>query len=617
MPTRRIAVIAMLLCAVGCVERLTYYCDGSGPDGVQDVAPSETSSDTSPDVGPGDAAPDLGLADAIPDASEELLPSDVLPETDPCLPDCAGKQCGEDGCGGSCGGCMRPWACQEGTCVCQPDCTDKDCGGDGCGGLCGECMGRNETCQGGVCACAADGCGEICCNPGEVCNGDGACCVPECAGKQCGSDGCGGVCGTCGDGESCFFVLCLPTQCEDGNGAAWDGCTAGQITEFQVNEVSTEGQQLPAVAALPEGGFTLAWESWNQDGLWNWGVIGHRFTSTGSSASGEFIVNSTTGGPQEACDVATLDGGGVAFVWESGNQDLDKDGVFAQVYSAEGVKLSVGDIPVNTWQTGDQRAPTVCGLAAGGFVVLWQSFGQEGATWGIYGQRFDGQGQAVGPELHVNQYEPANQHNPSLACLPGGGFVAVWESATQDGSFQGVYARLFDGAGQAASDELLVPAYTDWDQKEPAVAALSDDGFVVLWTTPYPGEDGQGIFGKRFTAAGNPLWGDFQVHTHTPGNQTAPGVAGFAAGGFVAVWESDGQDGSGKGIFGQRFDGAGDPAGQEFQVNVYNDSDQAAPVVAAFSDGSFIVAWQSLNQDGFSTGVFAQRFDPDGAKLEH
>ncbi|MBW2702771.1 MAG: hypothetical protein JRF33_18270 [Deltaproteobacteria bacterium] len=64
-----------------------------------------------------------------------------------CTPDCDGKDCGDDGCGGSCGTC--PGAldkCIEGACVCQLDCTGKDCGDDGCGGSCGTCGLENTYC---------------------------------------------------------------------------------------------------------------------------------------------------------------------------------------------------------------------------------------------------------------------------------------------------------------------------------------------------------------------------------------------------------------------------------------------------------------------------------------
>jgi len=40
---------------------------------------------------------------------------------------------------------------------------------------------------------------------------DGACCTPNCAGKECGSDGCGGSCGTCPAGDVCNASFqCVP-----------------------------------------------------------------------------------------------------------------------------------------------------------------------------------------------------------------------------------------------------------------------------------------------------------------------------------------------------------------------------------------------------------------------
>ncbi|MFH1531362.1 MAG: hypothetical protein ABIK09_11605 [Pseudomonadota bacterium] len=57
-----------------------------------------------------------------------------------CPPDCEGKECGDDGCGGECGQCLDTQACLEGACECVPDCTDKECGeNNGCGNPCGDC----------------------------------------------------------------------------------------------------------------------------------------------------------------------------------------------------------------------------------------------------------------------------------------------------------------------------------------------------------------------------------------------------------------------------------------------------------------------------------------------
>lgn len=155
-----------------------------------------------------------------------------------CVIDCAGKECGGDGCGDTCGSCPLGvvWSCSvQGQCVCTPICDGAVCGKDGCGGTCGECA-AGLVCAGGKCVnqpctpactakeCGADGCGDTCppgCSPGANCNVWGQCigCSPQCTGKQCGDDGCGGVCGQCAAGLSCSADgLCVnpPTDVAEG-----------------------------------------------------------------------------------------------------------------------------------------------------------------------------------------------------------------------------------------------------------------------------------------------------------------------------------------------------------------------------------------------------------------
>ena len=113
-----------------------------------------------------------------------------------CQPDCAGKQCGDDGCGGSCGTCGPGLACTDGACIppCFPSCQGKECGDDHC---CGECG-----------ACAP---GMVCQDPPGSCVSPDAC-VPSCMGEECGDDGCGGTCGQCPMNWYCQKGMCVP-QC--------------------------------------------------------------------------------------------------------------------------------------------------------------------------------------------------------------------------------------------------------------------------------------------------------------------------------------------------------------------------------------------------------------------
>ena len=193
-----------------------------------------------------------------------------------CVPECGEAECGDDGCGGTCGGCGDGELCtSEGSC-CEPDCVGKECGPDGCGASCGSCddmsmcqeglcqescgdgwcqMDQGEDCESCPQDCDKDTCPELICPPGYVTScvesclpktwlGDGYCdaelqceeaewdkgdcsegCMPDCAGKECGSDGCGGTCGSCPPESSCEAGVCgecIP-ECGDKE-CGFDGC---------------------------------------------------------------------------------------------------------------------------------------------------------------------------------------------------------------------------------------------------------------------------------------------------------------------------------------------------------------------------------------------------------
>lgn len=96
-----------------------------------------------------------------------------------CQPDCEGKDCGENGCGDTCGNCPDGKTCTGGKCICQPNCNDKECGDDGCGSSCGECQPQ-DYCGAGQCV---PMCGDGTCAGAEDCSTcpeDCGQCPPEC-----------------------------------------------------------------------------------------------------------------------------------------------------------------------------------------------------------------------------------------------------------------------------------------------------------------------------------------------------------------------------------------------------------------------------------------------------
>src|SRR4029079_14451096 len=153
----------------------------------------------------------------------------------------------------------------------------------------------------------------------------------------------------------------------------------------------------------------------------------------------------------------------------------------------------------------------------------------------------------------------------------------------------------------AQGAELHVNTLTAFSQNFPAVAMDGDGDFVVAWQS-YHDRSGVGIFAQRFDSTGVAQDGEFQVNTYTQGYQAYPSVAMDDAGGFVIAWDSDDQDGSGDGVFAQRFDASGAPVDAELQVNTTTSSSQSTPSAAMDRHGDFVIAWKSLGQDGAGAG---------------
>ena len=67
----------------------------------------------------------------------------------------------------------------------------------------------------------------------------------------------------------------------------------------------------------------------------------------------------------------------------------------------------------------------ISALADGGFVIAWDSRNQDSHGKGVFAQRYDSDGTAVGTEFQVNTEELSNQYEPSITGLDGGGFVVT------------------------------------------------------------------------------------------------------------------------------------------------------------------------------------------------
>jgi hypothetical protein len=210
-----------------------------------------------------------------------------------------------------------------------------------------------------------------------------------------------------------------------------------------------------------------------------------------------------------------------------------------------------------------------------------------------------------------NQY--GNQVGTPLAMRPDGRFVVVWSHSPTAGTSE-IRGQRFERDGSRLGAEFVVDAGGSGESYYANLAIAPHGTFVVVWTGGALTGDAN-VYGRIFDASANPLGAAFRVNEATTGTQTVPRVAMDRRGVFVVVWQDrDGRDGSGHGVFAQRFDPAGQRLGAEFVVNAYTTGNQYSYSVAATPDGRFVVTWDSP-QDGSGFGVYAKQYDASGLPI--
>ncbi|MFS0517929.1 beta strand repeat-containing protein, partial [Nostoc sp. UIC 10607] len=376
------------------------------------------------------------------------------------------------------------------------------------------------------------------------------------------------------------------------------------MTEFQVNTYITGNQSNSTVAIDADGDFVISWTSDGQDGSSN-GIYAQCYNIDGVAQGSEFRVNNTITGNQFNPTIAMDADGDFVISWTSNGQDGDGFGIYAQRYNSSGVAQG-SEFRVNDTITDSQSNPTIAMDADGDFVISWTSNGQDGDGFGIYAQRYNSTGVAQGSEFRVNDTIIGFQNNSTIAMDADGDFVISWQSYYQDGSGYGIYAQRYNSSGVAQGSEFQVNTTITDSQYNPTIAMDADGDFVISWTSNGQDGSGYGIYAKRYNSAGVAQGSEFQVNTTIIGNQSNPTIAMDEVGNFVISWTSSGQDGSGDGIYAQRYSSAGVAIGGEFKVNTIITGNQSNSTVAMNAGGDFLISWTSDGQDESGSGIYAQ-----------
>jgi hypothetical protein len=195
--------------------------------------------------------------------------------------------------------------------------------------------------------------------------------------------------------------------------------------EFLV-DADKGGEALGAVPVFHDDGFSVVWSNFNVSRL---EILAQRFDAAGSRVGGPALLSLEQDFyAPSAPAVAVAPSGGLLVLWAGVDQLGPDDGVRARLFDSAW-RPAGAPFQVNTYTQWSQTEPSVAVDGRGNFMAAWSSGedpyittpqidefqGQDGSSYGVYGQRFSLAGCAA---------------DGDTLCLNGGRFAvrATWKN---------------------------------------------------------------------------------------------------------------------------------------------------------------------------------------------
>ena len=280
---------------------------------------------------------------------------------------------------------------------------------------------------------------------------------------------------------------------------------------------------------------------------------------------------------------------------------LQKDGnIFGQIYINDGTKFN-SKFQINTNFNLLQEYLSIKTLKNNNFIVSWD------VKYNVYAQIFTDNGTKVGSQLNIIS---GNSTFSSITSLVNGNFVVTYVYLARN-----IFAQIFYINGTLLKGEFLVHTYINRDN-QPSISSISTSNFMIVWQSQGQdiiGGSDYGIYGQSFTSSGAKIGDEFRINTCIISDQTYPSIQSLVNDNYIVTWQSNNQDGSYWGIYGQILDSNGNKIGKEFKVNTYTYTNQDSPSVTSLINTNCVVVWENNVQDGNGHGIFGNIYQSDGS----
>jgi len=436
--------------------------------------------------------------------------------------------------------------CDNGLCLCEPDCSDKDCGNDGCGGTCGQCEDDDE--------CTSESClNEECL---YISKDDGSPCDES---AFCLSEGCGQY--SCPDGTPCPMGF----ECTDG----LCNLTAAVDDEFMPNHHVVLYQEMPESCALSNGSALVIWMSTAElePGVPKHYLRGRIYGADGNPASGELELSGTSSmaNYKNSIRCLALDGEFLVF-WIS-------SGIHVARWNNAGVPMvsdkaaTPGTSPSQFWvYLWPDGAPGIAYSLASGETYLIEldeklvqqaikALGKGALQWALTNGddevvlmsdgnllRFARDGTVLDQGVPISIVEGFLGY-PGLTRLVGGDYLAAYQVNIAGEGIKAFRSRFSPDLTPLYRDVRVAPDPQWATGTFVRPHALADGGYLVTWSS-------QDVRGAFHTAADLPIGEKpLIVNQHTSSYQRRASASQLTGGSILVAWESDAMpSGSGQDI---------------------------------------------------------------------
>ncbi|HEV7667894.1 MAG TPA: hypothetical protein VGS22_05180 [Thermoanaerobaculia bacterium] len=308
-------------------------------------------------------------------------------------------------------------------------------------------------------------------------------------------------------------------------------------------EGDVKAQREPAVAALPNGNFLVAWSEetahlksdifYEKRTVLDKQIFAQRFDRAGNAVGAKFSVNQAAADLQERPKIVVFNRQ-VAIAWSTNDGEpavKANEGIFLRRFDLSGTALGA-ETRVGAPGTFGYN-PGLVADSAGGFAVSWDGPDADGR--GAFARFYNETGTPRGAAVQINTTTFGSQGRASLAQLADGTFLALWQGQFETPLKSRIYSQVVNRAGRILGVQRQVSdGALPWHLSPIALVrtAKSPSATWVEWTPSFP----NGVFGVDLSG-GAPAGTKAKISERQIGAAYELAAATNSRGDLLLVWE--------------------------------------------------------------------------------